>query len=152
MNAGISVSADDEFYEIPLNRFNPVSAVIYMYTDVGSEVPIGMHVLKVQGCPDSRGIVFLDDPEHLHHDFATLVMPAGANDYFHDDTQYLPFSQELLLNIQSGGVPSETCAYYEKCASLKCIPLTFYHVPHILILGEIDVSQLAVVKWSDIPS
>mmetsp|Transcript_3470 Transcript_3470/g.6283 ORF Transcript_3470/g.6283 Transcript_3470/m.6283 type:complete len:237 (+) Transcript_3470:82-792(+) len=143
--AGITPSTNDSFFEIPVESLQQLPTAIYMYECVVNEVPIGLHVTD-----SSRGVVFLDDPAHTHHPFSTFSMPAGANDYFQDPSQFLSFSPTLLLNISEKGVPAATTNYYHQCATLDCLPLTFFHVPHVLIRGRLSVQGCRVVKWSDV--
>ena len=125
-----------------------------MYERVANEVPIGLHVLEESGGGGgggggSRGVVFLDDEAHTHHDFATFRMPPGANDYFADLSQFLPLTPALLRRVAAAGVPAATSSYYQRCSALDCVPLTFFHVPHVLIRGELSVEGCRVVRWSD---
>lgn len=154
VEAGIAVpsaSKDDCFFEIPLAQVMTHPTAIYMYERVANEVLIGMHVLSVseEDCVSSRGVVFLEDDAHEHHDFSTFSMPPGANDYFQDPSQFLACSRDLLRDIVSRGVPAATSRYYKQCADLDCLPLTFFHVPHVLIRGEIQVGDCRIVKWCD---
>lgn len=142
--AGITPSSDDTFFEIPVESVQQLPTAIYMYESVAREVQIGLHITD-----SSRGVVFLDDPSHTHHPFSTFSMPAGANDYFQDPSQFLPFSPALLRDISEKGVPAATTSYYQQCSSLNCLPLTFFHVPHVLIRGRLSVEGCRVVKWSD---
>lgn len=148
IQAGVAVpisSKDDCFFEIPLSHVLTNPTAVYMYEKVANEVLIGMHVSE----ESSRGVVFLEDDKHEHHDFATFSMPAGSNDYFQDPSQFVTFSPSLLREIVTRGVPTATTQYYKHCANLDCLPLTFFHVPHVLIRGEIQVGDCRIVKWSD---
>ena len=113
-----------------------------MYECVANEVKIGLHIAE-----GSRGVIFLDDEKQEHHDIATFEMPQGANNYFHDSSQFLPFSLPLHHGIVERGIPDATTKYYKQCSDANCIPLTFFHVPHVLIRGQIDVTGLRKVHW-----
>lgn len=143
--AGVTgISKHDMFFEIPLEQVTALPTAVYMYEKVANEVPIGLHVTQ-----SSRGVVFLDKDidGHEHHDFSSFHMPAGNNDYFQDPSQFLAFSPLLLRNIINRGVPSTTTDYYKQCAQVDCYPLTFFHVPHVLIRGNLDVSGCKIVQW-----
>jgi hypothetical protein len=144
VEAGVHASKEDLFFEIPLQQVTSQRSAVYMYEKVANEVPIGLHVTD-----SSRGVVFLDDEEGQHHDFSSFSMPPGANNYFHDPSQFLAFSAPLLRDIVDRGVPAATTSYYQKCAALDCFPLTFFHVPHVLIRGELQVGDCRIVSWCE---
>lgn len=139
------MSTTDLFFEIPLPLVLEQPTAVYMYEHVANEVQIGMHVTG----EGSRGVVFLDDEQHTHHEFAALQMVPGSNDYFRDPSQFLPCSPTLMRDIIARGVPVATTSYYRRCAALDCQPLTFFHVPHVLVKGELSVAGCRVVKWCD---
>lgn len=142
--AGIKPAKDDLFFEIPVQLVLAHPTVIYMYEHVANEVPIGMHIKG-----SSRGVIFLDDETHTHHDFASFNMPEGANDYFKDPSQFIAFTSLLLRDITTRGVPAATLSYYKRCAGLNCLPLTFFHVPHVLLKGTLSVADCRIVRWCD---
>ena len=76
-------------------------------------------------------------------------MPVGSNDYFWDPTQYIPLSRDSLAAVQKSRVAAETLEYYKLCAKAGGLPMTFYHVPHILVHGSIDIRGLRLVNCLD---
>lgn len=77
-------------------------------------------------------------------------MPIGSNDYFADNTQYQLLTGSLLDSIKTDGIPSTTTDYYHECSKRGGLPMTFFHVPHVLIQGSINVEGLRTVAWNEV--
>ena len=175
LEVGLVPFSKDQYFEIPVSRIAHLPIMIYMYENVKNELPICLketsslrgiqllhdttgtihefsvrctmvHILSRNLYDTSTKIVIF---HHCNVTCKTFQMPLGSNDYFWDASQYIPFSRDSLQEVQKLGVSAATSEYYQLCASVGGLPMTFFHVPHILIHGSVDIHGLRLVNCFD---
>ena len=78
--------------------------------------------------------------------------PAVFFKYIHDVWELLPDEFELLdidKYAELKEVPIKTINHYRWCAENNKRPFLHHGIPHVLVKGEIDISNAKVVTWAD---
>lgn len=73
-----------------------------------------------------------------------LPRPREQGDFTVEDSDFKPFSQSLLAEINE--LPSQTVAYYRECASTGERPFLFHLIPHVLYKGIVALTDVKVLR------
>lgn len=63
------------------------------------------------------------------------------------ESEFEPVRVERVRELS--GMPERNLRYYKECVAQKTYPLMWCYAPHVLIKGELDVSNYRTFDWRE---